>query len=518
MDQTRSLMASPHSKDLNIAKEYARNMKFVNAIYEFVMNAMDQQFDPSGVLRLGEDKRSIIIQDHGTGIKMSNFVLGVPSRQGSRYSHHGVGMKMAIACCFCEGANIKFTTSTEEISFEDTGTSIHAIFSPHQDRSREAGTCVTISNIKNAAHVVNEVRLHFLELIPGAQRNRLESKDDLDIYPWPEAIYSKLRSSIFVDGVMKKTHQQMDYLFNFKGQKFAEEINENQGIKTGRWKTFRRAVDVLGLSRYLPQPPPPPTESRSAPTRTIPVRQVIGGPRILTPGIQVTVDSILSSLEIENAPLYSMSQEQREHLNRARGVLHNNLRHLVGVSISEIRNQGSVEKNTAIPFDADLDIVIYLNDPTQADQLRGIQDIAIFREGSSDILTGLYRYDGQHYAVDLVIGSPERGDGPAHVQTVLAAVGSNNYVFEVMRMIKYLFKRHLVPFKSFLIEKFVLEAFESIMRPSGASDPQTLKRKLLSHSLMRIRAFWAPEATEEPQAVKVRDFLQGICDYLAEVR
>jgi hypothetical protein len=261
-----------------------------------------------------------------------------------------------------------------------------------------------------------------------------------------------------------------------------------------------------------PLPPPPPTESRSAPTRTIPVRQVIGGPRRLT-GIQGTVDSILSSLEIENAPLYSLSQEQREHLNQARGALHNNLRQLEGVSISEIRNQGSVDKNTAIPFDADLDIVISLNPPLDgAEDLKVILtsslDLALFDAGSPDIFTGLYRYDGQHYTVDLVIGNPERGDGPAHVQTVLTAVGSNNYVFEVMRMIKYLFKRHLVPFKSFLIEKFVLEAFASGKRPLGTTKVLTLKQQLFKSSLARI------ESSDSHQSEDIRQSIASICALL----
>jgi hypothetical protein len=406
-------------------------------------------------------------------------------------------MKIAIARCFQEGYNIEFTTASGKFTFHDSGNSIHARFTS-QDNQQPSGTRVTISNVKSAKKIVDSVRLHFLDLLPDVPSTYLRGTSEVDVYDWPPAIGVdlKLRNSIFVDGVMKKSHQSMPYLFNFKGGKFSGAINVEQGVKTGKWKIFRNSVERMGLTRYMPSHPPASMtpQQQNHPTTFI------------CPEHRATVDSIVTSMAVENSPLYSMSGEQRAHLLRARGVLHERLRDLKSTNVSRIRNQGSVDKNTAIPFDADLDIVIYLNDPSQAEELRSVRDLAIFNEGSHDILTGLYRFEGVHYNVDLVIGSDERGDGPANVQDVKDAVGSNNYVFEVMRMIKYLFKRHFIPLKSFLIEKFVIETFESMKRTNAPDNPTTCKRRLFHQTLGKIHK----SSTGDE---KVFHFLGGILLY-----
>jgi hypothetical protein len=491
------------TKNLNLSKHFARDIKFIDALYELVMNAMDQSRQVNvDVISVGEDGRSIIIRDNGTGIQMENFIIGEKPRAGSKYSHHGVGMKQAIARCFCDNYLIQFTTKSGKFSFEERQSSIHVIFTPME--IAQNGMTITIRNIPGAIEIVRQVRLHFLDLFSNSDKHLLQTSKELDLYRWPATIGkdSKSRCSIYVDGVRKKTHQKMDYLFNFKGSLFANSITVEQAIGTGKWKIFRKAIERAKFSEYLP---------RTSTKQTSKNRGVIS--LHSNSDLQTTIDSIRSSMSINNAPLYTLSSNQAAHIQRARGNLEEQIRQLEEVSVSEIRHQGSLEKNTAIPFDADLDLVIYLNPPLDgAEDLKVILtrslDLALFDAGSPDILTGLYRYDGQHYTVDLVIGNPERGDGPANVQTVLAAVGSNNYVFEVMRMIKYLFKRHLVPFKSFLIEKFVLEAFASGKRPLGTTKVLTLKQQLLKKSLARI------ESSDSHQSEDIRQSIASICALL----
>jgi predicted lipoprotein len=43
METTNNLIGS--NRDLNINKMYGRNHQFVDAVYELVMNAMDEEFD-----------------------------------------------------------------------------------------------------------------------------------------------------------------------------------------------------------------------------------------------------------------------------------------------------------------------------------------------------------------------------------------------------------------------------------------------------------------------------------------
>jgi hypothetical protein len=203
------------------------------------------------------------------------------------------------------------------------------------------------------------------------------------------------------------------------------------------------------------------------------------------------VDSLKEALRRKNHPMLTLSSYDKEEIHAVTSELKSNLQALTCISIDEVRNQGSIFKNTGIPGFVDVDIVLILNEIRKpadiADRRAKIVDEMKQRLPGVDFLSGapdILPCQFKGISFDLVLTS-RKLDSDRHrsfctehasAPSMIAEVGDDDYVFDAIRACKYWIKRHRVhnPLKSFEVDRIVL----SIGRGGGGDGVSENEKKI----------------------------------------
>lgn len=520
----------PETRDLNFSPLLNRDFSIEQTLYELFMNAIDQHCSPDPEEIISISGNTLVIQDQGDGITMENFVLG--TRSIMAHSVHGLGMKYAIA--FCVQHQIQLTIQVPEgtYSFDTEGEfgSIRVILnrglSPTQVGSKFILRLPDTENplIPSWDKVVNEAKKNFLQFVK--EKTLIKSKPGYDIYKWENGGSKK---GFFLNGIRKKGSNGHPYLFNFKDNTstLSSWIDENQCVRHDCvrklenlinpddelfWTKSRISKSIKAEAKKArkakkaeirkakkaetKKAKSTKVESKVMETKKVESESIIelefdlpfpssdelsdddsddsdDSDDVLYSDFRMedTVDALKSAMLVDNAPLYSMSDEQWDWIYGARRFLDRKLKEIPELSIAEIRNQGSVYKNTALPFDADIDIVLVLNNVLTRDELLDIfrnhhdkLELAFFENGSDDIFTGILRYKSRIFPIDITVTdveSEERKDGYKHVEKIRNSIGQQHPEgLEAIRILKYFCKRHDITVKSFYIEEYVKKCLE----------------------------------------------------------
>lgn len=485
------------TRDLNFDPQLNRDFSIQQVLYELLMNAIDQEFssDPNEIITISGN--TLTIQDEGEGITMKDFVLGTKSTM--EHSVHGLGMKYAIAYCVLHNIELTIQTPDGTYSFDTKGEFNSIRVTLRRDVTpTEVGSkfLLRFSDQQRPLmqKALNETKRNFLAF--RTKSKPILSRPGYDIYNWDNMGSQK---GFFLNGIRKNGGKNRPYLFNFKDRssELSRYIDENQCVRYDCWNKFEALIDPKDRPYWKKLPvqtintiPPMVTTSKATASINAKPKATVVSSKLNVPETEVglnnclnsvevaptmlpiknTVNALKSAMAVDNAPLYSMSDEQWDSINRARSYLDRKLKDISELSIAEIRNQGSLYKNTALPFDADIDIVLVLNEVPTRDKLLEIfqknndkLELAFLELGSCDILTGILRYEQRIFPIDIVViqvGSNKRTDGYKHVEEILQKIGTENVGFEGIRILKYFCKRHNISVKSYYIEECVKKCFD----------------------------------------------------------
>lgn len=511
--------------DVNMTKD----MTLKSAVYELVQNSLDQELVSPSELLVATDEKTIVVRDNGRGITPDNFIMG-RACENHRHSVHGRGLKDAVACILRERSEIRIDTVNATITFEvDSSGCVSVVFDESNPRKR--GTVITVEKVPNAKRIVEEVKRHFLQFLLPPNDEALRSTSQCIVRDWPNSIPI---AGIFLNGVLKNTGSPLPRLVIINEKKgdrtITKYVDPEQNMKR-KWKKklLQYCRDNKDLEQVLneyaaqKQRSSVPTPAARAPavgvprTAAVPVapeiprRDVCG----LTEDQVKTCEEVWRCLSVTNAPLTTMSAEQAEHHQQAWSSLQARLKETLHPSA--VRLQGSFIKNTAIPFDTDFDVIVNFADPAPTieqvrERLLNV-DFTFFAKGSKDILTGLYRHGGVAYPVDLLVNSQRADDGAQSVAELKDTVEHHNYVLEVIRIIKYIVKRHVQSVKSVVVEDAVQKTFTTLGTNNSSSEEEK-KVCLLKQSLKTLSTFRS-DKQDASELAPAQQFLTKVANYFS---
>ena len=530
--------------DLCLDKQKNRQYKLEHAIYELIMNAIDASKEVGGTPTISVAHQQLTITDNGNGITHDDFVMGRPSKESSN-GQHGIGLKDAIAVTMRNNVSMTIDTVGNKFTFgEDIfGDKKSANIGYRSEvLNQQKGTTVRLQGELITPQLIAECKLRFIDLLP-AKPEKVRSDDTTSQYPWPDEIQHKNRRWIYTRGVAKEAPGIMDFMYDIHTPpaSITTSVDQNHRIISGRSKNFRKIIEKLNPKEggWWPKHASPPQHvlpvaAQPAPTpRTIPPPQPsnvihqtpVQAPVAVSapPNFRAEPSSgektetanlynvVQAALETQNHPLYT---DLSDTLAERGAVVDEFVESLKSkFSVAEVRKSGSLPKHSALPGTSDADVVLLLTNFKRelCPNYRKIVEVCasegngFARSGCSDIVCCEYK----GCSIDIILAdknankqTDKRGyelayGGAARVEDVKQKIGTNQYVYEVMRAVK-LFVQRLPQarsgnkIKSFFLEQLVLCRYES-----GAhfQSDATKRQCLFYHSILLLQGLMLNSST-----------------------
>eukprot|EP01039_Chlorochromonas_danica_P003046 gene3046-3325_t len=212
-----------------------------------------------------------------------------------------------------------------------------------------------------------------------------------------------------------------------------------------------------------------------------------------------------------HCPIWTLGSEERERLNKIKGELIDKLNKLPKL---QIKLQGSIVKNTAIPGFADFDFILELKRSVPRPKLRTLRNeikasledsVLLYGEGA--ILTFFYK----DVTFDVMISWPEDRliqQVESNLNDIVTLPGNQrNKYHAYMRALKYFCKRSGFPIKSFAVEYAALYLLRR--------NPNTKLREFLE---FLQRGDWSDLSHCVPEGPKRRELQTLATQYLRYLR
>ena len=463
----------------------------VDVLYEFLTNALDShlQADLDSIPTFESTGNSITVSDSGNGLEEYHITeLGADSSETDtkRHGGHGIGLKDAIACCVRKGWPLTIESRSLKYTFEKLAErkGINMVTSRSNVTSGTKIT-VTLSNAQLASDAVEKTKKNFLQF--QGNLTKVKTKNGIDMYKKPRGE----KGAVFIMGVRKDCPWPLQYWYNFVQPTVQQKIGVNRNHEFNKKsvkKLFRVPIEIANpdetfgviashsvaalanqMSRLSAAPSTP------APVMNVP-RDVHQRPALPTPpqtaGAVVNVprdvyQSMLHDVAThctqQDYHVWTLTTDERDHLEEAHGKMATLLRQIPGVSVAETSLQGSLGKNTFVPLSSDIDIVLKINGystDTAADIARMVKDHlrsngARLEDSGKRIVNCTF----MGVAFDLVLYREEENNRMDAIRNANETYRQKMQSF--IRAMKYWCKREGVAIKSCVIEEAIVSMWEN---------------------------------------------------------